>query len=105
MRETRTKQSSVMLLLIQQQFPGGYLFLKDSDDNIYLHVQFLILNLADLEDKAYLVYDMSDTLPLPPPSVRLNLSRKLIMIDDGGDAHWSATLDLGKEEIIWVMVN
>ena len=88
-----------------RNYARQYVFLKDSDENIYLHVQFLILSLADLEDKAFPVYDMTDTLPPPPPSVRLNLSRELIMIDDGGDAHWSATLDLDKEEMIWVMVN
>ena len=88
-----------------RNYARQYVFLQDSNENMYLFVQFLILSRADLEDKAFPVYDPSDTLPPPPPSVRLNLSRELIMIEDGGDAHWSATLDLGKEEIIWVMVN
>lgn len=82
-----------------RNYARQYVFLKSAEDRKYVYINFVFLEIADLEDKAPAADDMI------PPSWRYPLSRSLQFVMDGGDAFWQAMLDLDNDDVMWFSVN
>jgi len=79
-----------------------YAFLKGSDGKKYAFVNFVLLEIADLEDKPAPQYQEGILPPLP---FREQMNISFIFVMDGGDAYWRAMLDLDKGELLWHQIN
>lgn len=89
-----------------RNYARQYVFMKSPEGRKYVYVNFILLRLADLEDKEPPYYDPDDLdfLP-PPPPVRDALSRYWLVVHDGGDGYWRVMVDLDDEVILNCYVN
>ena len=86
-----------------RNYARQYVFLKGPDGKKYVSVHFVLLKLADMEDKE--PYDPDDLSAPPPPPGQHGMSRFLLRVDDGGDAYWRVLLDLDEEKVLKCFVN
>ena len=85
-----------------RNYARQYAFLKGPDGKKYAFVNFVLLEMADLEDKPAPQYQEGI---LPPPPVRVQMNISFIFVMDGGDAYWRAMLDLDKGELLRHQIN
>lgn len=91
-----------------RNYARQYVFMKSPKGDSYVYINFVYLKCADLEDKEPRIYDSEDPDdpdfgPPPPPGDAL--SRRWVIVSDGGDAYWHVFLNLDKEKVEWCGVN
>ena len=87
-----------------RNYARQYVFLQDPKGKRYVYVNFVLMKIADLEDKEPPYRDPTDSIPPPPPE-RDALSRSVIFVLDGGDAYWQALLELDNDKVLWFSIN